>query len=195
MRLFVALDLPDPVRHALTELIANLQPKSRGARWIKPENLHITLKFIGHVPNEKLSPIQTALSSIRATQPVELHFRGMGFFPNEHHPRAFWCGIAASPNLAELAANIDRALAPLGVEPETRPFTPHLTLARFKSDEGIREVVQAVNDMKSTDFGAATETNFHLYESLLKSTGAQYNRVASFPFIGGSTAQAHSKGK
>ncbi len=145
--------------------------------------------------NEKLSPIQTALSSIHAAQPVELHFRGMGFFPNEHHPRAFWCGIAASPNLAELAANIDRALAPLGIEAETRPFTPHLTLARFKSDEGIREVVHAANDMKSTDFGAATETNFHLYESLLKSTGAQYNRLASFPFSGGSTAQAHSKGK
>src|SRR4029077_2935645 len=108
---------------------------------------------------------------------------------------AFWCGIAASPNLADLAANIDRALVPLGVEAETRPFTPHLTLARFKSDEaireGIREVVHAATDMKSTDFGAAIETNFHLYESLLKSTGAQYNRLASFPFVGVSTAQAH----
>jgi len=191
VRLFVALDLPDQVRHSIAELIAKLQPKSRAARWIKPENLHITLKFIGHVGNEKLSPIQSALSSIHAEQPVELHFRGMGFFPNEHHPRAFWCGIASSPNLAELAANIDRALAPLGIEAETRPFTPHLTLARFKSDEGIREVVQAATNMKSTDFGAATETNFHLYESLLKSTGAQYNRLASFPFVGGSTAQAH----
>ena len=188
MRLFVALDLPDPVRCAITELIAKLKPKSRGARWIKPENLHITLKFIGHVGNEKLSPIQAALSSIRAAQPIEIRFRGMGFFPNEHRPRAFWCGIAASPNLAGLAADIGHALVPLGVEAETRPFTPHLTLARFKSDEGIRQLVQAANDLKSTDFGAATETNFHLYESLLKSSGAQYNRVASFSFVGGSTA-------
>ena len=191
MRLFAALDLPDQVRHSIAELIAKLQPKSRAARWIKPENLHITLKFIGHVENEKLSPIQTALSSIRIAQSVELHFRVMGFFPNEHRPRAFWCGIASSPNLADLATDIDRALVPLGIEAETRPFTPHLTLARFKSDEGIREVVQAATDMKSTDFGGATETNFHLYESLLKSTGAQYNRLASFPFVGGSTAQAH----
>lgn len=191
MRLFVALDLPEAVRRALSELIANLKPKSRGARWVQPENLHITLKFIGHVGNEKLSPIQSALSSIHVTQPIELHFRGMGFFPNERRPRAFWCGVAGSPNLAELAADIDRALVPLGIEAETRPFTPHLTLARFKSDEGVREMVHAANDMKSTDFGAATETNFHLYESLLKSTGAQYNRVASFPFVGGSTAKAH----
>ena len=191
MRLFVALDLPEAVRHALAELIANLKPKSQGARWVQPENLHITLKFIGHVGNEKLSPIQSALSSIHTAQPIELRFRGIGFFPNERRPRAFWCGVAGSPNLAELAADIDRALVPLGIEAETRPFTPHLTLARFKSDEGVREVVHAANDMKSTDFGAATETNFHLYESLLKSTGAQYNRVASFPFVGGSTAKAH----
>jgi 2'-5' RNA ligase len=191
VRLFVALDLPDAVRRALAELIANLKPKSRGARWVQPENLHITLKFIGHVGNEKLSPIQSELSSIHAAQPIELHFRGMGFFPNERRPRAFWCGVAGSSNLAELAAGIDRALVPLGIEAKTRPFTPHLTLARFKSDEGVRDVVHAANDMKSTDFGAATETNFHLYESLLKSTGAQYNRVASFPFVGGSTAKAH----
>jgi 2'-5' RNA ligase len=191
LRLFVALDLPEPVRHALAELIANLEPKSRGTRWIPPENLHITLKFIGHVGDENLSPIRSALSSIHTAHPVELHFHGMGFFPNEHRPRAFWCGIAASPNLAELAADIDRALVPLGIDSETRPFIPHLTLARFKSDEGVREVVRAATDMKSTDFGAATETNFHLYESLLKSTGAQYNRVASFPFVGGSTAKAH----
>jgi RNA 2',3'-cyclic 3'-phosphodiesterase len=191
VRLFVALDLPEAVRHALAELIANLKPKSQGARWVQPENLHITLKFIGHVGNEKLSPIQSALSSIHTAQPIELRFRGIGFFPNERRPRAFWCGVAGSPNLAELAADIDRALVPLGIEAETRPFTPHLTLARFKSDEGVREVVHAANDMKSNDFGAATETNFHLYESLLKSTGAQYNRVASFPFVGGSTAKAH----
>jgi RNA 2',3'-cyclic 3'-phosphodiesterase len=191
VRLFVALDLPEAVRHALAELIANLKPKSQGARWVQPENLHITLKFIGHVGNEKLSPIQSALSSIHTAQPIELRFRGIGFFPNERRPRAFWCGVAGSPNLAELAADIDRALVPLGIEAETRPFTPHLTLARFKSDEGVREVVHAANDMKSNDFGAATETNFHLYESLLKSTGAQYNRVASFPFVGVSTAKAH----
>jgi RNA 2',3'-cyclic 3'-phosphodiesterase len=191
VRLFVALDLPDAVRRALAEFIAKLKPKSRGARWIHPENLHITLKFIGHVGNKKLSPIHAALSWIHSEQPIELHFRGMGFFPNERRPRVFWCGIAGSPNLAELAADIDRALLPLGIEADTRPFTPHLTLARFKSDAGVHKLVRAATDMKSTDFGVATETNFHLYESLLKSTGAQYNRLASFPFVGGSTVKAH----
>jgi 2'-5' RNA ligase len=191
VRLFVALDLAEDVRGALRELISKLQPKSQGARWVPPENLHVTLKFIGHVDEEKLRPIQGALATVHSSEPVNLHFRGMGFFPNEFKPRAVWCGIAASPNLAALAADIDQALAPLGVAADTRPFTPHLTLARFKSDEGVREVVGAANEMKSYEFGAASQTNFHLYESLLKPTGAQYNRLASFPFVSGPAAKAN----
>ncbi|MGA8142616.1 MAG: RNA 2',3'-cyclic phosphodiesterase [Candidatus Acidiferrales bacterium] len=183
MRLFVALDLPDDIRRALAELIATLKPKSHAARWVHPENLHITLKFIGHVENPKQRPIQDALAAVHSAQAVNLHFHGMGFFPNEYRPRAVWCGIDASPNLTALAADIDRALAPLGVEPDVRPFTPHLTLARFKSNEDAGDVVKAAYDMKSYDFGSTVETNFHLYESLLKPTGAQYNRLASFPIL------------
>ena len=193
MRLFVALDVPDVARRALTELISKLQPKSRGARWVQPENLHITLKFIGHVESDKLAPIRDALSTIHSAEPLDLRFHGMGFFPNEHRPRAVWCGIAASANLAPLAADIDRALAPLGVEAETRPFTPHLTLARFKTDEGVAAVVHAANEMKSYDFGHSVETNFHLYESLLKPSGAQYNRLASFPIVSGSAAHVNER--
>lgn len=183
MRLFVALDLPDEVRASLSELIVKLKPQSRGARWVQPANLHITLKFIGHVENEKLGPIKEALARIHSSQPVHLDFRGMGFFPNERRPRVVWCGVHASPNLANLAAEIDRSLVPLGVDAETRPFTPHLTLARFKSDEGVADLVRAAEGMESTEFGSATETEFHLYESLLKPAGAQYNRLASFPIV------------
>jgi RNA 2',3'-cyclic 3'-phosphodiesterase len=193
VRLFVALDVPDVARRALAELISKLQPKSHGARWVRPENLHITLKFIGHVDSDRLLPIRHALSTIQSTGPIDLRFHGMGFFPNERRPRAVWCGIAASPNLAPLAAEIDRALAPLGVDAETRPFTPHLTLARFKTDEGVAAVVHAANELKSYDFGHAVATDFHLYESLLKPSGAQYNRLASFPIAGGSAAEANQR--
>lgn len=191
MRLFVALDLPETVRRALAELIATLAPKSRGARWVKAENLHVTLKFIGHVDREKLSPIQNALATVHSAGAVSLDFRGIAFFPNEYHPRVVWCGVQASPNLAALAADIDRALEPLGVEPETRPYTPHLTLARFKTEDGVSDLVKAANEMKSYDFGGTQETNFHLYESLLKPSGAQYNRLASYPIV--SSAKAKEK--
>jgi RNA 2',3'-cyclic 3'-phosphodiesterase len=191
VRLFVALDLPDEVRSALSELITKLKPLSRGARWVPPESLHVTLKFIGWIGDDKLQPTQEILASIRSSQPVELNFRGSGFFPNERRPRVFWCGLEASPNLAEIAAALDAALVPLGIKAETRPYTPHLTLARFKSSEGVAALVKAAGSLKMRDFGGTTATNFHLYESLLKSSGAQYNRLASFPFAGGSTANAH----
>lgn len=191
MRLFVALDLPDEVRSALSELITKLKPLSRGARWVPPESLHVTLKFIGWIGDDKLQPTQEILASIRSSQPVELNFRGSGFFPNERRPRVFWCGLEASPNLAEIAAALETALVPLGIEADTRPYTPHLTLARFKSSEGVAALVKAAGSLKMRDFGGTTATNFHLYESLLKSSGAQYNRLASFPFAGGSTANAH----
>lgn len=183
MRLFVALDLADGVRGALAGLIAKLKPKSSGARWVNAENLHVTLKFIGHIENDKLRPIQEALCKIHSAQVVDLRFRGMGFFPNEFHPRVIWCGVAASPNLAALAVDIDRSLEPIGIERDSKPYTPHLTLARFKTGEGVSELVKAANEMKSYDFGDARETNFHLYESLLKPSGPQYNRLASYPIV------------
>ena len=158
---------------------------------MRPESLHVTLKFIGSVNNDKLQPIQEILAMIRSSQPVDLNFRGSGFFPNERRPRVFWCGVEASPNLPDIAAALDQALVPLGIEAEARPYTPHLTLARFKSSEAVAALVKAADELKTRDFGSTTATNFQLYESLLKSTGAQYNRLASFPFVGESTASAH----
>jgi 2'-5' RNA ligase len=189
VRLFVALDLPDGVRSALAGLIAKLKPKSSGARWVNAENLHVTLKFIGHVEIDRLRPIQEALGTIHSSQVIDLQLRGIGFFPNERHPRVVWCGVAASPNLVALAADIEHALEPLGIESEGRPFTPHLTLARFKTEVGVSDLVRAANEMKSYDFGETHEVNFHLYESLLKPFGAQYNRLASYPILSGSVAK------
>src|SRR6185437_12270328 len=101
------------------------------ARWIRPENLHVTLKFIGHVDAGKLDAIRAALSEIHADGPVEMRFRGLGFFPNGKRPRVFWAGTEASPNLAPLAAEIEAGLEKAGIAAETREFAPHLTLARF----------------------------------------------------------------
>jgi 2'-5' RNA ligase len=113
---------------------------------------------------------------------VELDFRGIGFFPNEFHPRVIWCGVEASPNLTMLAASVDRALQPLGFPPETRAFTPHLTLARFDSHKGLDTLVRAANNLKSYDFGSARQSEFYLYQSVLKRGGAEYTRLATFLF-------------
>jgi RNA 2',3'-cyclic 3'-phosphodiesterase len=187
MRLFVALDLTGEVRGALVELIARLKPLCRAARWARPEGLHVTLKFIGHAiadgDAEKLAATQAALAGVRSGDPVEIHYRGIGFFPDARRPRVVWCGVEASANLAPLAAGIERALEPLGIPREDRAFVPHLTLARFKSPEGVPPLARAAAKFAQHDFGFARETKFHLFESLLKPGGAEYRNLASYSFV------------
>jgi RNA 2',3'-cyclic 3'-phosphodiesterase len=185
MRLFVALDLPDAVRRALAELIAQLKPTSRATRWVRPESMHVTLKFLGNVDAQKLDSISAVLATIHSAQPVELHFRALGFFPNEFKPRVIWSGIEATPNLLQLAAAVETSLQPVGFDPESRAFVPHLTLARMNSSRSLEDLVRAADAMKSYDFGSARETEFHLFESVLKPSGAEYKKLATFPFVQG----------
>jgi len=182
-RLFVALEVPEDVRAALQELTLILKAKSPGAKWTAPEQMHVTLKFIGEVADEKMNPIRTALQNVNSTSPVELAFRGVGFFPNEKRPHTFWCGVKASKNLAQLAADISKSLEPLGIENEQRAFVPHLTLARIKSPSDARQLVAASRDWHGKLFGTTRATEFHLFSSLLKSSGPVHALIESYSFV------------
>lgn len=190
MRLFVALDLPAEVHHRLRDLIARLTKECPDARWVRPDGMHITLKFIGHVDPTKADAIRLALQPIRSHAPVEMQIRGMGFFPNDRRPRVVWCGVDATPNLAELAAQIERSLEPLGIEPESRAFTPHLTLARINAEDvrraQIEKLAAAATELENASFGSARESEFYLYESITKPSGAEYKRLQAYPFVKGS---------
>jgi 2'-5' RNA ligase len=190
MRLFVAFDLPDEVRSALRGLIDRMKPICRSARWARPEGMHVTLKFIGHAiadgDTEKLGAARAALAAVQSSEPVDIRFHGVGFFPDARRPRVFWCGVETSANLAKVAADIERGLEPLGIPRESRAFVPHLTLARFKSPEGVDALVSSAAEWASHDFGSARETEFHLFESVLNSSGAEYRKIESYSFVTGS---------
>ena len=187
MRLFVALEIPSAVRDNLAALIGKLRAadalsSKNKARWVRPENLHVTLKFIGEVDAGRLDAMRAALGEISAAGAVELRFRGVGFFPNEKRPRVLWAGIAASPNLAPLADEIDARLEKLETARETREFAPHLTLARF-DPPGISDQLRAAAQENAThEFGAVRTGEFHLFESKTRPTGAEYTRLSSFSF-------------
>jgi RNA 2',3'-cyclic 3'-phosphodiesterase len=185
VRLFVALDLTDEIREALRDPIAKLNPLAKSAGWARPEGMHVTLKFIGHVEASKLDAIRAALGTVQSNAPVEMQIRGVGFFPDERRPRVLWCGIEASANLAPLAAEIERTLEPLGIPREERKFTPHLTLARLKDFHGVEKLVRAAEEMKSGAFGSARASEFHLFESMTKPSGAEYRKIESYPFVKG----------
>lgn len=183
MRLFVAIEIPGEIRGALAAFLKELHAIAPQAKWVRADNLHVTLKFLGEVGPSKLAAVKTALAAIRSPQAVALDFRGLGFFPNEKRPRVFWAGMEASPNLAPLGADIDQALHKLAFPPEERPFTPHLTLARFNPPGLPAPLLAAAQQNQSRSFGSLTTREFHLIESKLKPTGAEYTNLQSFPFV------------
>jgi 2'-5' RNA ligase len=191
MRLFVALEIPAVVRESLAALIKFLRVVSPQTRWVRPENLHVTLKFIGEVPEAKLAAIREALAGVCSERPVALDFHGLGFFPNEKHPHVFWAGITASPNLKTLAADIDGATEKLGIPREQRPFSPHLTLARFEPPRLPEKLRAAILENAAREFGTLRTSQFHLIESKLKPSGAEYTTVESFSVCGGGGLTGH----
>lgn len=179
MRLFVGLDLPAGTAGSLEALLDRLRPTAR-VNWSAPANLHITTKFIGEWPEERLDELKAALAGIESRPPLSIHIRGLGFFPNPHSPRVFWCGIGA-PGLERLAADTDHATAQLGVKPEDRAFSPHLTLARIKERMDLQPLREAVAALPSNDFGRFEADRFFLYRSQLRPTGSVYTKLAEFP--------------
>ena len=179
MRLFIGLDLPSEVVRNLEALLERLRPQAR-IQWSPPSNLHITTKFIGEWPEEKLERLKSALSALPPRPPLPVQIRRLGFYPNPHSPRIFWCGIEA-PGIAELAADTDRATAALGIAAEKREYSPHLTLARIKQKVELQPLRETIAALPSLDFGTFSAASFHLYQSKLRPTGSVYTKLAEFP--------------
>jgi 2'-5' RNA ligase len=183
VRLFVAIEIPEDIRRTLAALLHEFRSISPRLKWVRPENMHLTLAFLGETEPAKFSEVQTALSTIRSPQPVSLEFRGLGFFPNAKRPRVFWVGIEASSNLAPIAREIDRSLHELGFLLNDRPFAPHLTLARLNQPYLPADLQTIVTESTSRSFGSFSAQQFHLIESKLKLIGPEYTTLQSFSFM------------
>jgi 2'-5' RNA ligase len=187
VRLFVAVQISAAVREALAGFVDRLRlsflpsPKQK-LRWVPAENFHVTLKFIGHVQPAALDGIRNALSAVRCGPPFALEIRGLHFFPNDRRPRVFWAGVNAPPELTALAGAVDQNLEPLGIARETHAYTPHLTLARLNPPAISEEMRDVVSRAYTQDFGTVHVSEFHLVESKLKSSGAEYTILQTFDF-------------
>lgn len=183
MRLFVAMDIPEDTRRTLSILIKEFAAVCRGARWVQPDGIHLTLKFIGHVEDTMTARITEALNGIQRERSIAVAFRELGFFPDEKHPRVFFTGIRADKELGPLTKEIEERLEPLGIAKEGRAFRPHLTLARFKTSDGLPELRKKIALLPSQDFGGSAVNEFYLYRSVLKSSGAVYTRLSTHCFV------------
>jgi len=191
MRLFIALDIDDAIRQRIAGFMDGVRGFAPEARWVKPDSLHITLKFIGEKPDDSVAQIKQQLATI-AGQPFDLSFRAHGFFPTPKAPRVFWVGIEAGSELGALAAAIDDAMSALGIPKETHAFSPHLTLARGgKSGAPRRQKGDGPNNrfdqlarklaaVAPPEFGTMTAREFFLFQSQLSRGGSQYTRLQRF---------------
>lgn len=153
MRLFYAVALPEALRHSLTQTqeVWRQRVGERGARWTDPENFHVTLKFLGDVPETRLPVLREAGQQAAAqVGPFTLSVGAVGVFPDARRPQVLWAGLGAGvPHLARLAECLDSGLEPQGIAREKRAFHPHITLARVKTRDGEKAVAQAMQADKT----------------------------------------------
>jgi RNA 2',3'-cyclic 3'-phosphodiesterase len=192
MRIFVALDIDDVIRQRIQRFMEGVSGFAPEARWVRPESLHVTLKFIGEKPIEIVEEIKYVLASIRA-EPLEMTFRGYGFFPTAKAARVFWLGIETGPQLAALAKAIDEGTFALGIPREEHVFSPHLTLARggrsgaprWRKEDGPNQNFQRLQEklsaLPTAEFGTIASHEFFLYQSQLSRGGSRYTKLASYP--------------
>jgi 2'-5' RNA ligase len=192
MRVFIALDIDDEIRERIQRFIEGASGFAPQARWVRPETMHVTLKFIGEKPPEVVEEIKRAVAAVKS-ESFEMRFRGYGFFPTAKSARVFWVGIEAGPQLANLATAVDVATATLGIPKEEHAYNPHLTLARGggrsgtpgrqKGDgpnKGFQKLQEKVAAMPSPEFGTMTAREFFLYQSQLMRGGARYTKIERF---------------
>jgi RNA 2',3'-cyclic 3'-phosphodiesterase len=182
MRLFVALDIPQDVRARIAAFAENIRPLCPGARWARVEGLHVTLKFIGEVPDAKLPEIVKAVASVKSA-PFEVRFENVGFFPSPKSPRVFWVGVHAGEALSELAESVSRAMETVGIAREDKPYSPHLTLARAGFKRGLDQNLMALTSLLTNEvraFGTMSAHEFFLYRSQLGRGGSTYTKLERF---------------
>ena len=179
MRLFIATDLPASLLQTIAGVQQQLNQVTESARWVRPESMHLTLKFLGEVAHERLAAIDRRLRRIR-TPPFKVRASGVGFFPNGRAPRVFWVGIV-SPDLRDLAARVDEQTVELGFPSEKRPFSPHLTLARGRGNRRLDSaLVGESGRFSAREFGTFTTDRFCMYQSMLRPAGAIYEKLFEY---------------
>jgi 2'-5' RNA ligase len=179
MRLFTAIDIPGDLTEALHSFVSRLRPTAK-ISWSPIENLHITTKFIGEWPEQRLDEMKRVLASVPRTGSLEIAVKGLGWFPNPGRPRVFWAGVDGGGPLRTLARCTDGAAAELGVPGEKRDYSPHLTLARIRETVVLDRLHQALESLPAGcgfDFGSFRATEFFLYLS----AGGRYTQLAGFP--------------
>ena len=180
MRTFIAIEIPDDIKQQMAEVQASLRKAAVDASWPRPEGIHLTLKFLGEVPEALVPEIADSLQiGIPGMDRFRLEIAGTGAFPNARNARVVWIGLSGDlEKLNAVQAAVEESMVRIGLAPEDRAFKPHLTLARIKyirSRESLLSALEQVKDIKLPGFDVRAVS---LMKSELKSSGAEYTELA-----------------
>jgi 2'-5' RNA ligase len=185
VRAFIAVDIGDAVRGELEKLQRRLRGAHADVKWVKPENIHLTLDFLGHVDIDKIRPLEAAMAqAVQRLEKFSIAVSGTGTFGKPRRPRVVWAGIADCPPLLELQRKTTEALQAAEVGFDDKPFSPHLTLGRVKSPKHMAELLDGLEKERDTALGCADLAEVLLIKSEPGPGGAKYtvlHRVALPP--------------
>jgi 2'-5' RNA ligase len=182
-RAFIAIELSREIAEGVRRIQAGLRERTKDVRWVRPEGIHLTLKFLGDVDPDRIEGIASqAEEDVKTIGPFTVGVRGCGGFPQDRYPRVIWIGVV-DPNdaLKELQARVEQGMEGMGFAREERVYTPHLTIGRLRSGKGKGKVAQALEAMKACDLGTMEVREICLFRSLLKPTGAEYTNLKIIP--------------
>ncbi len=182
LRCFIAIGIPDPIKRGVGEFIEILKKYNVDVKWAIHENLHLTLKFLGNTPEVLLPKIREALLKVVLSyEPFYIKIYTIGVFPNRKHPRVIWVGVEDSVILKKLVNDIEDSMTLLGYQKEDKKFIPHLTLGRVRSQKGIVNLINELDNFKEKDFGSVNVESIKLMRSELNPKGAEYSCLHDIP--------------
>ena len=181
-RSFFAVELSAEIAAGVRKVQGALKERATGVRWVRPEGIHLTLKFLGEVEEDRIEAIEhKAGEVVQGIRPFTVEIKGGGGFPTAKNPRVIWIGVEDhSGMLKHLQTRIEAGMAELGFTQEKRGFTPHLSVGRLRSGKGSKTVSQAIDVIKTSDLGSLEVREIILFRSHLKPTGAEYTKLGSF---------------
>jgi len=182
IRTFIAIELPETFRDKLRSLLGEFKKSGADVKWVRPEGIHLTLKFLGSVSRESLEKVALAVKpAVERFDPFELKAQGVGCFPALHNPRVVWAGLGKQEeSLSRLQREIELKAADLGFSPEERRFSPHLTLGRVRSPKGRDALIALIENKSKVDLASFLADRVAIFRSDLRPDGAVYTKLFEF---------------
>lgn len=185
MRSFLAIELSEAVKSALSGLQRNFRSCGADIRWVNPDNIHLTLKFLGEITEETVRDIVKLMTLICSrNNSFQLDIKGINVFPGLKSPRVLWVGVEDLDSLNTLQQEIEEGTTSLGFKRENRKFKPHLTLGRFRSSKEKESIIKACSLRKEDVLGSVDVKSVSLMKSELNSSGARHSIIAELPLAG-----------